>query len=1030
MKKKRNAVEWAMHYRQIIILAVCGLIAFGIYSLPNMQKNEFPDFTIRQGLVVAVAPGNTAEEMVEQVTKPLEEYIFGYKEVKKEKTFSTTRPGIVYIQVQLNDELNNKDEFWSKFKHGVATFKAQLPSNVLAVQVVDDFGDTSALLITMESEEKTYRELDGYMDDLQSRLRRINSIGRMTVSGMQKEQISVYLDNNKLSQYGLNSQSLAVALFSKGFITTGGEITTPGNIMPVYVAQSLNTVRDVQEQIVYTDPDGNNIRLKDVARVVKEYPAPDSYITNNGKKCLLLSVEMKKGKNIVEMGEEIDRVLTTFEQELPPEVDIFRITNQSEVVDNSVSTFLGELLIAIAAVIVVVMLLLPMRVALVAASTIPITIFIALGLFYAFGIELNTVTLAALIVTLGMIVDNSIVIIDNYLEKLGEGCSRWHASIESATHFFKSIFSATLAISITFFPFLLIMTGMMHDFLLSFPWAITLILGISLLVAVLLVPFMQFWFIRKPINTGEKKFSFLDALQRLYNKVLDICFAWPRTTVATGIAFVAIGALLISRIPQRLMPIAERNQFAVEIYLPTGTPLEKTAEVADSLEHILRRDPRVVSVTSFTGCSSPRFHTTYAPQIAGPNYAQFIVNTQGNKETEALLDEYAPLYTNYFPEAFVRFKQLSYNESVYPIEIRLSGDNIDTLRGVANQIATLLKNCPETDLVRTNFFEPQAGTRIVLKEDLASRMGISNTSVETTLAMRYGNGIPVAKTWEGDYDIAVVLKGENADSAACNTLADELVATMGGLSHVPLRQIADIQPTWSNGQIVRRNGVYTITVMCDLKREVNSMAFTGKVQKQLAGIALPDNVTLEYGGDYEDSQEKLPLIMSCLVVAAVIIFFILLLHFHRINIALLIFASMTLCIFGAAAGMLIHGVDFSLTCVLGLVSLMGIIVRNGIIMIDYAEELRKSEKLDVRDAIYHSARRRMRPIFLTSAAASMGVVPMIFGGSSLWMPMGTVIFYGTLITMVLLLTVLPVSYWLIFDGTSHKRVASARLENE
>lgn len=236
MKKKRNAVEWAMHYRQIIILAVCCLIAFGIYSLPNMQKNEFPDFTIRQGLVVAVAPGNTAEEMVEQVTKPLEEYIFGYKEVKKEKTFSTTRPGIVYIQVQLNDELNNKDEFWSKFKHGVATFKAQLPSNVLAVQVVDDFGDTSALLITMESEEKTYRELDDYMDDLQSRLRRINSIGRMTVSGMQKEQISVYLDNNKLSQYGLNSQSLAVALFSKGFITTGGEITTPGNIMPVYVA--------------------------------------------------------------------------------------------------------------------------------------------------------------------------------------------------------------------------------------------------------------------------------------------------------------------------------------------------------------------------------------------------------------------------------------------------------------------------------------------------------------------------------------------------------------------------------------------------------------------------------------------------------------------------------------------------------------------------------------------------------------------------------------------------------------------------
>ena len=191
MEKKRNIVEWAMHYRQIVILVTCCLVAFGIYSLPQMQKNEFPDFTIRQGMVIAVAPGNTVNEMVEQVTKPLEDYIFSYKEVKKEKTFSTTRDGIVFVQVELNDELNNKDEFWSKFKHGVATFKSQLPPNVLAIQVMDDFGDTSALLITMESKDKTYRELSDYMDELKNRLRRISSVGRLTVSGERAEQISI-----------------------------------------------------------------------------------------------------------------------------------------------------------------------------------------------------------------------------------------------------------------------------------------------------------------------------------------------------------------------------------------------------------------------------------------------------------------------------------------------------------------------------------------------------------------------------------------------------------------------------------------------------------------------------------------------------------------------------------------------------------------------------------------------------------------------------------------------------------------------
>lgn len=1034
-KKKRSAVEWAMHYRQIVILVVCCLVAFGIYSLPQMRKNEFPDFTIRQGVVVAVAPGNTAEEMVEQVTKPLENYIFSYKEVKKGKTFSKSRDGIVYIQVELNDDLNNKDEFWSKFKHGVQTFKAQLTSNVLAVQVMDDFGDTSALLITMESEDKTYRELNDYMDDLQDRLRRIPSVGRMTVSGVQKEQISVYLDNARLSRYGLNDQTLAASLFAKGFTTTGGRVRTDAYMQPVYVARSLNTVYDVQQLIVYTDPQGRNVRLKDVARVVREYPEPESYISNNGKKCIMLSVEMKKGQNIVKMGEDINEVLTDFQQTLPSEVSIFRITDQSKVVDDSVTNFLHELVIAIVAVIIVVMLLLPMRVALVAASTIPITIFISLGLFHAFGLELNTVTLAALIVTLGMIVDNSIVIIDCYLEKIGEGVSRWHASIESTQHFFKSIFSATMAISITFFPFLITTSGMIHDFLLSFPWAITLILAISLVVATLLFPFMQFYFIRKPIRQkmrpdGKPAFSFLNMLQVYYDRLLAFCFRWPKATLATGILSIVLGAFLLGKLPQQLMPYADRNQFAVEIYLPTGASVNRTAEVADSLEHILRRDPRVVSVASFKGCASPRFQTTYAPQIAGTNYAQFIVNTTGIKETVELLEEYAPRYNDYFPDARVRFKQLSYSEAVYPVEVRLSGESLDSIRVAVDTIESILRGMPELVTVQSDLSDPLQAAEIRLKEDEASRLGISNIQVETALALRYGSGIPVASVWEGDDNIPVSIKSETSDHATNEDLMNELIPVAGGLSCVPLRQVAEIVPVWKVGQIVRRNGILTATVQADLQRGENGMAVVGKVQQQLDGLSLPQGVQLAYGGDLEDSADKMPPVMNGLMVAALMIFFILVLHFHRVNIATLIFLSMALCLFGTAAGILIQGVEFSITCVLGIVSLMGIIVRNGIIMIDYAEELRETERMHVREAIWHSASRRMRPIFLTSAAASMGVIPMILGKSGLWMPMGTVICYGTLITMIFLLTVLPVAYLLLFSGSTEKRKRVNALEKQ
>ena len=742
---------------------------------------------------------------------------------------------------------------------------------------------------------------------------------------------------------------------------------------------------------------------------------------------------MKKGQNIVKMGEAIDHEMAEFQQTLPSDVDIYRITDQSRVVDDSVVNFLHELVIAIVAVVIVVMLLLPMRVALVAASTIPISIFISLGLFDTLGIELNTLTLAALIVTLGMIVDNSIVIIDNYLEQIGEGKSRWHASINSTTHFFKSIFSATLAISITFFPFLLVCVGQTKDFLQAFPFAVSIVLGTSLVIAALLVPFMQFFFIRKPLKSGvetKRSFSFLDVLQKYYDKLLNICFAYPKSTLAVGIGTVVVGGILFTQVPQQTMPFAERNQFAVEIYLPTGTSLAKTSEIADSLEHILRHDRRIVSVTSFKGCASPRFHTAYAPQIAGINYAQFIVNTTDDKATVAILNEDAGKYGNYFPEAVVKFKQLSYNEAGNPIEIRLSNEDEGVLQRDAEKVMRVMQQQPELALVRTNFNEPQATATIRLKEDEATRIGITNAQLEMTLAMRYGSGMGIANVWEGDKQVPVVLMSTHADSASVENLLDEQLPVMGGLKSVPLRQVADVVPTTQYGQIVRRNGVPTITVMAETKRGCNAMDATAVLQDKMKDVKLTEGTKIAYGGDYENSVEQMGPMRIGLAIAAIMIFFILVVHFKKLNLATLIFLSMLMCIFGTAVGLLIQGCTFGVTCILGIVSLMGIIVRNGIIMYDYAEELRDKEHMDARNAIWHSASRRMRPIFLTSAAASMGVIPMILGGSGLWMPMGTVICYGTLISMLLILTVVPVAYLLTFEGTEQKRMLADRIEEQ
>lgn len=416
--------------------------------------------------------------------------------------------------------------------------------------------------------------------------------------------------------------------------------------------------------------------------------------------------------------------------------------------------------------------------------------------------------------------------------------------------------------------------------------------------------------------------------------------------------------------------------------------------------------------------------------MGGTNFAQFIVNSTGNKDTEALLDEYTPIYKEAFPEAVIRFKQLGYSEAVNPVEVRLSGDNLDLLQKEAERVTALLRAMPELELVRSNYNEPMAATRITLDEDESTRLGISNASLETLMAMRYGSGVPVGTVWEGDYDIPVVLKSIRSDSADADNVRDELIPVAGGLAEVPLRQVAKVEPSWEYGQIVRRNGVRTVTVMAETARGVNTMAATAKVQQLMEDNPPAEGVTLSYGGELEETEEQMPNIMSALVVAIVIIFFILVGHFKKIGTASLILCCLSLCLLGTALGVKIQGVNFSVTCVLGIVSLMGILVRNGIIMIDYAEELRKEEHLHTREAIYLSAKRRMRPIFLTSAAASMGVIPMILGGSGLWMPMGTVIFYGTLITMLFILTVIPLAYWMVLGGSTERRIARERMELE
>lgn len=1022
---KRSFIESAMCYHNIILLLMGMLVFMGLAGIVNMPKQEMPVFTIRQGAVVAVCPGSTSQEIEERVTKPLEDFVFGYKEVRKDKTYSQTKDGMAIVYVELNADIEDKDAFWSKFKHGLSAFKMQLPSSVAAVQAVDDIAETSALLITIESGQKTYRELRGYLDDLKSRLRRIDAISNLRTYGLQMEQLTVYLDQQKLAKYGIGSFTILNSLAMQGLTTYSGSVEDGSATAPIHINDAYNSELDVANQIVYSTPSGDVIRLKDVARIVREYPQMDKYIKSNGKKCVLLSVEMRPGNDIVKMGRDVRKQIDSFKKELPSEVRLSIITDQSRVVSESVVNFLRELLISVISVIVVVVLLMPRRVAEVSAMSIPITIFTSVGIFYIFGFELNTVTLAALIVTLGMVVDDSVVIIDNYMEKLGHGMSRWHASIAAPREFFMSVLSATLSISLTFFPFLFTMKGEMADFVKSFPWAMFIILTVSLTVSLILTPYLQYTFIHEGIKENNKASSRrtpLDYLQAGYTWLLTRCFRHPRLTLVAGLGVVVIGACLFLKVPQRMMPLEERDQFAVEIFMPNGTTAQRTAQVADSLEHILKRDSRVTAVTSFIGQGSPRFNVTYAPQIGGTNFAQFIVNTVDNESAAEVLDEYADRYAQYFPDAYVRFKQMDYNNAAYPVEIRISGDSLNVLRQAADKVVACMRQTEGLQLVRTNFEEPQPGVSITLNEAESNRLGINKALLTACLAVHYGPGVPVTSLWEGDYPVGVVLKTDHKDSAQFTNLGNEYIPVMGGTTSVPLRQFATIKPDFTDGCIVRRNGVRTISVVAEPMRGYNADKLAKQVEASVAKLELPKDVEVHTGGMLEKDTETLPQVSTGVLIAVFIIFFILLFHFKRISLALVNLSSMSLCVFGAAVGLLVTGYDMSITGILGVVSLMGILVRNGIIMLDYAEELRRDKGLSVREAAFQAGERRMRPIFLTSAAASVGVLPMMLENNTLWSPMAAVVFFGTLISMVLIATVLPVLYAVVFDKSKQSKL--------
>ena len=1027
-----NWLKWPLEHYSISLLIICILFVLGIFGMWDMPKDEFPHATIRQGVVVAVYPGATTEEVEQQVARPLERYIFTFGEVNRVKTTTTSQNGMCIVMVKLNDNVNNKDEVWSKIKHGLNGFKPQLPSGVLAIVVNDDFGNTSALLIAIESDQRSYRELKEYSDDLSDRLRRIPSVANVKLFGEQKEQISLYIDRQRLQAYGIGQQMLFSRLQAQGITTIAGSISDEDQQVPIHVEAQEKSEEEIANQIIFSDPaSGKVARVRDVAHVVREYEPMSSRIEQDGHPCVLLSMEMTPGNNVVQYGQEVDKVLDEFRMnELPEDVNVTRIADKPKVVAMSVSDFLRDLLISMLIIILVMMVLFPLRSAIVAAITIPLTTFVSVSMMYMAGIELNIVTLAALIVVLGMVVDNAIVVIDGYLEYLGKGYEPKKAAIDSAKQYFMPMLLATICICAIFYPFLITMKGMFHDCLEDFPITITINLMVSLLLAVTVIPFLETRII-KPDKVNTNGNAITNWVQQTYDKVLDFTFAHPWVTIGSGIAVILLSLLIAPTLKIRLFPFADRDQFAVEIYLPDGKGMAETELVADSVQHVLEKDERITGITGFIGCSSPRFMDAYAPQMAGKNYAQFIVNTKSDKATLELLAEYQPMLGEAFPNAYVKFKRLDYLE-VPELEYRFYGDDLDSLHVVAERLMERMREMPELEWVHTDYFQPHPVINVTLDPVTSAQLGITRTTAQLALSAT-SSDLRVGQIWEGNYELPIVVK-DDADMTFSDIanlgIASPMSIVSSGVqqtnSTVPLRQIAKVGPKWSESRILHRGGERCITVTAQFIQGV----FTAPVEKEIARIMeeeieLPQGVRSEVGGEIEYGDEALPQIYGGIIIAMIIVFFFLLFNFKKYGITTICMVALALMTPGALIGLGLMNRALGLTSIFGLITLMGMIMRNEILIFEHAIDLinkyvaehgdwtvdRKAYNEAVRQAAYDAGKRRMVPIFLTTATTAVGVVPMIIAQSSFWMPVGVTIFAGGIGSLIMVVTMLPVIYW-------------------
>ena len=1012
--KKFNLADWALRHKSIIYYFITVLLTFGIFSFTHMGRMEDPDFTMRTMVVGVSWPGASPQQMSDQVTDKLEEKLRDLPGVDYTKSFTDGSKSVIYINLKEDLPSNKIRPAWEEARNMINDEWKSLPSGVQGPSINDRFDDVYGTIYALSGDEFSYEEKRQQAENLKRQLLSVPKVKKITLIGVQEKSLDVTINKDKLASYQVSTQQLLTALKQQSAMVPAGMVNTDTNNVYLRINGVFDSVDAVKNMPIRIN--NQTIRLGDIADVTMTYKDPSSpQFYYEGKPAIGIAISMDAGANNIEFGKAIDTKLKELKTTIPAGLSLDQVSNQPHIVKESIGDFSQSLFEAIAIVLLVSFASLGIRTGIVVALTIPVVVSTTFVLMYENGIYLHKVSLGALILALGLLVDDAIIVVEMMSVKLEEGFNHWRAATFAYESTAFPMLSGTLITCAGFLP-LALAEGMVAEFTKSLSIVVFMALILSWIASVLVSPVLGYKIIENKAEKPESEWTRRDHIMHRLKTVFYACFEsllhWALGH-HKAVLLLTLGAFILSLlsfplIKQEFFPSSTRNEIIVSMQFPQSSSIDYTQSQAKSLDALLKDNEHIDHFTTYVGEGSPRFVLTLEPELPRANFMQTIIVTKSLEDRDALFKDLQDQLNDQYPSALINMQFVQIGPpSKYPVMLRVSGPNASEVKTIANDVKAKMQEDKDLHNIAFDWPDTEPVAQIHIDPDKARLLGINSYAVSLHLQSLL-SGTKSGEYYEGNQTIPVTFRlsgNENHNLAALSSLPIQT----GNGSYVPLSQIATISMSQEEGIIWHRNMMPTISIHANVGPGVLGNAKTKEIYNKLAEYRqdLPTGYTIDLDGSAEKSVTAVQKLLVPMPIMLFAIMTILMFQLKRIALMFMALFTAPLGLIGVVLALNITRTPLGFMAILGIIALSGMIIRNSIILLDQIE-IHRAEGQSAREAIINSATLRFRPIMLTAIAAILGMIPLM--GSVFWSPLAIAFSGGLLVATILTLIVLPVMY--------------------